>query len=59
MSCVKQRDDGQLARSAAAGDFNAFEVMQPRAPAPTPLARRNGARGQVGRSAADRGLSAE
>ncbi len=44
MSCVKQRDDGEGLPAAAIGDFNAFEVMQPRAPAPTPLERRNGAR---------------
>ncbi len=44
MSCVKQADTGQPARSAAQGDFNAPEAMQPRMPAPTPPARRNGAR---------------
>ncbi len=44
MSCVKQRDGAQGAGGAAERDFNAFEVMQPRAPAPTPLERRNGAR---------------
>jgi lipoyl synthase len=44
MSCVKQRDDDEAAPAAALGDFNAFEVMQPRAPAPTPIERRNGAR---------------
>ncbi len=44
MSCVKQGDEGQALPAAAVGDFNAFEVMQPRAPAPTPIERRNGAR---------------
>jgi biotin synthase len=43
MSCLKQRDEGQPLPNAAAGDFNAYAVMQPRAPAPTPLERRNGA----------------
>lgn len=43
MSCIKQRDDGQRRPDAGAGDFNAYAVMQPRAPAPTPLERRNGA----------------
>ncbi len=47
MSCVKQGEGGQGALGAAAGDFNAFEVMQPRAPAPTPPERRNGARVKV------------
>ncbi len=44
MSCVKQGADGEGLPAAAVGDFNAFEVMEPRAPAPTPLERRNGAR---------------
>ncbi len=44
MSCVKPKDDGRTAASAASGDFNAFAAMQPRAPAPTPPDRRNGAR---------------
>ncbi len=43
MSCLKHRDDGQPLPDAAAGDFNTYAVMQPRAPAPTPLERRNGA----------------
>ena len=44
MSCLKQRDEGQLPPGAAAGDFNTYAVMQPRSPAPTPPERRNGAR---------------
>ena len=44
MSCVKQRGDGEGLVATAVGDFNAFEVMQPRAPVPTPIERRNGAR---------------
>ncbi|HEV2227450.1 MAG TPA: radical SAM protein [Steroidobacteraceae bacterium] len=43
MSCLKHRDDGRPPPHAAAGDFNTYAVMQPRAPAPTPLERRNGA----------------
>lgn len=43
MSCLKHRDDGRPPPEAAAGDFNTYAVMQPRAPAPTPLERRNGA----------------
>lgn len=44
MSCLKQRDEGQLPPGAAAGDFNTYAAMQPRSPAPTPPERRNGAR---------------
>ncbi len=44
MSCVKLQDDGRTADGAANGDCNAFAAMQPRAPAPTPPDRRNGAR---------------
>ena len=44
MSCLKQGDNRQPPPGAAAGDYNTYAVMQPRAPAPTPLERRNGAR---------------
>ena len=44
MSCLKANREPPQAAGATAGDFNAFEVMQPRAPQPTPLERRNGAR---------------
>ena len=44
MSCIKQQDDGRADRAAPVGDFNAFEAMQPRSPAPTPVELRNGAR---------------
>jgi lipoyl synthase len=44
VSCLKQGDHRQPLPDAAAGDCNTYAVMQPRAPAPTPLERRNGAR---------------
>jgi biotin synthase-related radical SAM superfamily protein len=42
MSCLKQRGAPQAAHGE--GDFNAYEVMLPRLPQPTPPERRNGAR---------------
>ena len=44
MSCVKLQDDGRITEGVANGDTNAFAVMQPRMPEPTPPERRNGAR---------------
>jgi biotin synthase-related radical SAM superfamily protein len=41
MSCRSTK--AQEPRIGAAGEFNAFAAMQPRAPAPTPPQRRNGA----------------
>ncbi len=41
MSCLNASGDPNDGPSA--GDFNAFETMQPRAPMPTPAPRRNGA----------------
>jgi biotin synthase len=43
MSCLTT-PPAAAAHDASAGDFNAFETMQPRAPARTPPERRNGAR---------------
>ena len=42
MSCLKHNGEGQPAHGT--GDFNAYEVMQPRMPERTPPERRNGAR---------------
>jgi lipoyl synthase len=44
MSCIKQSHESRGAAAAAGADFNAFAAMQPRAPGPTPVALRNGAR---------------
>ncbi len=44
MSCLKREIALPSAKGAAGLDFNAFDVMEPRAPAPTPVAARNGAR---------------
>ena len=41
MSCVKHSGHSHPAHGT--GDFNAYEVMQPRMPEPTPPERRNGA----------------
>ena len=42
MSCLKQSSEPAAAHGES--DFNAYEVMQPRLPQPTPPERRNGAR---------------
>ena len=42
MSCLKRQGEAPAAHGVA-GDFNTFAAMQPRAPAPTPPERRNGA----------------
>jgi biotin synthase-related radical SAM superfamily protein len=44
MSCVKQSTDAMDSTPAGDRSFNAFEDMQPRAPATTPAAARNGRR---------------
>jgi len=45
MSCVRQPGDAAAGMADAAGvASNAFEIMAPRRPAPTPAERRNGAR---------------
>lgn len=45
MSCLKTGGEGlRTSEQAGGGDFNPFDVMQPRAPQPIPLERRNGAR---------------
>jgi biotin synthase len=42
MSCLKH--GGESPPAHGAGEFNGYELMQPRMPAPTPLERRNGGR---------------
>ena len=44
MTCLKPEGREPLITRKGAHDFNAFDVMQPRAPAPTPVELKNGAR---------------
>lgn len=44
MSCVKREDAPALSGGNAGADFNAYDVMHPRAPATTPREAMNGAR---------------
>jgi biotin synthase-related radical SAM superfamily protein len=44
VSCLKRSAEGAVSGAAPGREVNAFELMQPRAPRPTPRERRNGAR---------------